>query len=39
MLTDVLENFRNICLEVCELDAACFITAPRFANSLKKDQW
>ena len=36
MLTD--ENFRNICLEIYELDPACFVTAPGLAwkAALKK---
>ena len=28
MLVDVFENFRNMCLEIYELDPACFLTAP-----------
>ena len=27
-LADVFENFRNICIKVCELDPACFLSAP-----------
>ena len=28
LLVDVFENFRNICLEIFELDPARFVTAP-----------
>ena len=28
LLVDVFENFRNICLEIFELDPAQFVTAP-----------
>ena len=40
LLADVYENFRNICLEVYELDPALFFTAPRInmASSLRKEQ-
>ena len=31
LLADAFENFRNVCLEVYELDPACFLTAPRLA--------
>ena len=31
MLSDVFENFRNLCIEIYELDAACFLTAPGLA--------
>ena len=31
MLPDVFENFRNICIEVYELDSAHFFSAPGFA--------
>ena len=27
LLTDVLENFRNMCLEICKLNLARFLTA------------
>ena len=38
MLADVLENFRNMCLEIYELDSAKFLTVPRLAwqAALKK---
>ena len=38
LLADVFENFRNICLEICELDLAHFLTAPGLAwqAALKK---
>ena len=29
LLADVFENFRNMCLEIYELDPAKFISAPR----------
>ena len=28
LLAGVFENFLNMCLEICELDLACFLTAP-----------
>ena len=28
LLADPFENFHNIFLEICELDPACFLTAP-----------
>ena len=31
LLADAFENFRNVCLEVYELDPVCFLTAPRLA--------
>ena len=31
LLADVLENFRNICLEICELDPVPFLNAPGLA--------
>ena len=31
LLPDVFENFRNICLEIYELDPAKFTSAPRLA--------
>ena len=38
VLVDVFENFRNICLEICELDAVKFLSAPGLARkaALKK---
>ena len=38
LLAEVLENFRNICLKICKLDFAKFISAPRLASqtALKK---
>ena len=35
LLTDVFKNFQNMCLEIYELNPACFLTAPR---SLRKRQ-
>ena len=29
--THVFENFRNKCIEICKLDPAYFLSAPRFA--------
>ena len=31
LLADVFKNFQNMCLETYELDATCFLTAPRLA--------
>ena len=31
MLANVFENFRNMCLKICQLDLACFLTAPQLA--------
>ena len=31
LLPDVFENFRNKCIEVCELDPANFLSAPGLA--------
>ena len=28
LLADVFENFQNICLEICEVDTAKFLSAP-----------
>ena len=38
LLTDVLENFRNMCFETCELDPSKFFSAPELAlqAALKK---
>ena len=38
VLVDVFENFRNICLEICELDAVKFLSVPGLARkaALKK---
>ena len=40
LLADPFENFHNMCLEICELDPACFLTAPglEFQRSLKKSK-
>ena len=37
MLADPFENFHNMCLEIYDLDPACFLTAPglEFQRSLK----
>ena len=32
LLVDVLKNFRKICLEIYELDFACFLTAAGLAG-------
>ena len=31
LLTDVFENFRNKCIEICELDPAHLLSAPGLA--------
>ena len=31
LLTDVFENFRNLCLEIYELDPSKFLSAPGIA--------
>ena len=31
LLPDVFENFRNMCLEIYELDPVCFVSAPKLA--------
>ena len=31
LLAEVFENFRNICLKICKLDFAKFISAPGLA--------
>ena len=31
LLADVLENFRNKCIEIYELDPICFVSAPGLA--------
>ena len=38
LLADVFENFRNMCLEICELDSEKFLSAPGLAwqAALKK---
>ena len=38
LLADVLENFRNICMEIFELDSVKFFSAPGLAwrEALKK---
>ena len=40
LLADPFENFHNMCLDICELDPACFLTAPglEFQRSLKKSK-
>ena len=40
LLADVFENFRNICIKICELDPAHFLSAPGSAwqPCLKKDK-
>ena len=40
LLADVFENFRNICLEIYELDPIYFVSAPGLAwqACLKKDR-
>ena len=32
LLVDVLENFRNMCLKICELDPAKLLSAPGLAR-------
>ena len=32
LLADVLENFRNMCLEIYELDPAKFLSTPALAR-------
>ena len=34
LLADVFEKFRNMCLEIYELDPALFLTAPSLALDL-----
>ena len=38
LLADIFQNFRNICLEICELDPAKFLSTPGLAlpAALKK---
>ena len=38
LLTDVFENFRNMCLKICKLDPGNFLSAPGLAwhAALKK---
>ena len=31
LLADIFENFRNMCLNIYELDPAYFVSAPRLA--------
>ena len=40
LLADVFENFKNVCLEIYELDPARFLSAPGLAwpAALKKTQ-
>ena len=40
LLTDIFDNFRNMCFEILELDPACFRTTERLAWQavFKKDQ-
>ena len=32
LLADVFENFRNMCLEICEFDLTKFLSAPRLTS-------
>ena len=32
LLADVFENFRNMCLEICEVDPAKYLSAPGLAS-------
>ena len=38
LLADVLENFRNICIKICQLDPAKFLSTPGLVwqDALKK---
>ena len=38
LLADILENFRNICIKICELDPAKFLSTPGLVwqDALKK---
>ena len=36
LLADVFENFRNMCLEIHELDPAKFLSAPRLVWQKKR---
>ena len=38
LLADLFQNFQDMCLEICEVDDARFLTAPGLARqaSLKK---
>ena len=41
LLADVFENVRNMCLKVCKLDPAHFVSSPELAwlaSILKKDK-
>ena len=32
LLADIFENFRNRCIEICELDSAHFLSEPGLAG-------
>ena len=34
LLADVIENFRNKCIDIYEIDSAHFLSAPRLACNL-----
>ena len=38
LLADVFENFRNMCYNIYELDAAYSLSAPGIASMFKKDR-
>ena len=37
LLAEVLESYRNMCFEICELNPACFLTAPGVASQAVKE--
>ena len=39
MLADVFENFRNMCLKICERDPAKFLSAPGLAWPAALKNW